>query len=41
MCLIRCFRNLSDNENDDNSKRIDIYDKTKQRIYTYNLDAFD
>lgn len=41
MCLVRCFRNLSDNENDDNTKRMDIYDKTKQKIYTYNLDAFE
>ena len=41
MCLIRNFHNLSDNENSDNNKRMDIYDKTKKRIYTYDLNAFD
>lgn len=41
MCLVRCFRNLSDNENDDNNKRFDIFDKTKQKIYTYDLSAYD
>lgn len=41
MCLIRNFHNLSDNENEDNNKRMDIYDKTKQRIYTFDLTPFD
>lgn len=41
MCLIRNFHNLADNENDDNNKRLDVYDKTKKRIYTYDLSSFD
>ena len=41
MCLIRNFHNLSDNENDDNNKRIDIYDKTKKRIYTFDLSGYE
>ena len=41
MCLIRNFHNLADNENEDNNKRMDIYDKTKQIVYTYDLSAFD
>lgn len=41
MCLIRNFHNLADNENPDNNKRMDIYDKTKKRIYTYDLSAYD
>ena len=41
MCLIRNFNNVEGNINDDNNKRMDIYDKTKKRIYTYDLSAFD
>jgi len=41
MCLIRNFHNLATNENEDNNKRIDIYDKTKKRIYTYDLSSYD
>ena len=41
MCLLRNFNNLVDNDNDDNNKRLDIYDKTKKRIYTYDLSEFD
>lgn len=41
MCLLRNFKNLADNENPDNNKRMDIYDKTKQQIYTFELGAFD
>ena len=41
MCLIRNFHNLTDNENPDNNKRLDIYDKTKKRIYTYDLSSYD
>lgn len=41
MCLIRNFHNLADNENDDNNKRMDIYDKTKKRIYTYDLSSYE
>lgn len=41
MCLIRNFNNNKDNENEDNNKRMDIYDKTKKRIYTYDLTPFD
>ena len=41
MCLIRNFRNAKDNENEDNNKRMDIYDKTKKRIYTYDLSPYE
>ena len=41
MCLLRNFNNLVDNTNEDNNKRLDIYDKTKRRIYTYDLTEFD
>lgn len=41
MCLIRNFRNLGDNEDEENNKRMEIYDKTKQRIYTIDLQGFD
>lgn len=41
MCLLRNFHNLSDNENEDNNKRLDIYDKTKKRIYTYDLSSYE
>lgn len=41
MCLIRNFSNLATNENEDNNKRIDIYDKTKKRIYTYDLSSYE
>lgn len=41
MCLIRNFKNLLENENEDNNKRMDIYDKTKGRIYTYDLSGYD
>ena len=41
MCLIRNFHNLGDNQNEDNNRRIDIYDKTKKRIYTYDLTSFN
>ena len=41
MCLIRNFHNLADNENDDNNKRMDIYDKTKKRIYTFDLTPYE
>ena len=41
MCLIRNFSNLAENENEDNNKRMDIYDITKKRIYTYDMSAYD
>ena len=41
MALIRNFNNLSDNNNQDNNKRLDIYDKSKKRIYTYDLSGYD
>lgn len=41
MCLIRNFNNLVDNDNEDNYKRMDIYDKTKKRIYTFDLSSYD
>lgn len=41
MALVRNFNNHPDNENEDNNKRIDIYDKSKKRIYTYDLSAYD
>lgn len=41
MCLIRNFNNLAENENDDNNKRMDIYDITKKRVYTYDMSAYD
>lgn len=41
MCLIRNFNNLAENENDDNNKRMDIYDITKQKVYTYDLSSYD
>jgi hypothetical protein len=41
MCLIRNFNNLSDNENPDNNKRMDIYDITKTVVYTYDLSAYE
>lgn len=41
MCLIRNFNNIADNNNDDNNKRMDIYDKTKKRIYTFDLSGYD
>lgn len=41
MALIRNFNNLSDNNSSDNNKRLDIYDKTKKRIYTYDLSGYD
>ena len=37
MGLIRNFSNLIENENEDNNKRFDIYDKSKKIIYTYDL----
>lgn len=40
MCLIRNFHNLLDNTNDDNYKRLEIYDKTKTKIYEYNLSSY-
>ena len=41
MALIRNFNNFKDNNNADNNKRIDIYDKTKKRIYTHDLSLYD
>ena len=41
MCLLRNFHNLADNQNEDNNKRIDVYDKTKKRIHTYDLSSYD
>lgn len=41
MCLLRNFNNLVSNTNEDNNKRLDIYDKTKKRIYTYDLTSYD
>lgn len=41
MCLIRNFHNLLENENEDNNKRMDIYDKSKGLIYTYDLSSYD
>ena len=41
MCLIRNFNNLADNINPDNNKRFEVYDKTKQLIYQYDLTAYD
>lgn len=40
MCLLRNFHNLVSNKNDDNNKRMDIYDKTKKRIYTFDLSGY-
>lgn len=40
MCLIRNFHNFADNEYQDNNKRIQIYDKTKTRIYQYDLSSY-
>lgn len=40
MCLLRNFHNLIENDNDDNNKRMDIYDKTKKRIYTFDLSSY-
>lgn len=37
MGLIRNFSNLAENENENNNKRLDIYDKSKKLIYTYDL----
>lgn len=41
MCLIRNFNNIADNTNEDNNKRIDIYDKTKKRVYTFDMSSYD
>lgn len=41
MALVRNFHNLPDNNYADNNKRIDIYDKTKKKIYTYDLSSYD
>lgn len=41
MALIRNFNNHQDNQNSDNNKRLDIYDKSKKRIYTYDLGAYE
>jgi hypothetical protein len=41
MCLIRNFNNIISNNNPDNEKRLEIYDITKGRIYTYELSAYD
>jgi hypothetical protein len=41
MCLIRNFSNLLENENEDNNKRMDIYDKSKGLIFTYDLSSYD
>ena len=41
MCLIRNFGNLLNNTNDDNNKRIEIFDKTKKRIYSFDLSDYD
>lgn len=40
MCLIRNFNNLPDNEYEDNNKRMEIYDKTKTRVYQYDLSSY-
>lgn len=40
MCLIRNFNNITDNKNPDNNKRLDVYDKTKSLIYTYDLSGY-
>lgn len=41
MALVRNFNNFESNQNSDNNKRLDIYDKSKKRIYTYDLSAYD
>ena len=41
MCLIRNFNNVSDDLSEDDNKRLDVYDKTKKRVYTYDLSGFD
>lgn len=41
MCLIRNFNNIISNNNPDNEKRLEIYDITKERIYTYDLSSYD
>ena len=41
MCLLRNFSNFAENNNDDNNKRLDVYDKTKKRIYTFDLSSYD
>lgn len=41
MCLIRNFNNLQDNENENNNKRMDIYDVTKSIVYTQDLSSYD
>ena len=41
MCLIRNFNNLITNTNPDNEKRFQIFDKTKAKIYQYDLSAYE
>lgn len=41
MCLIRNFNNPEGYEDVEDNKRMDIYDKTKKRIYTYDLSTLD
>ena len=41
MCLIRNFNNHIDNSDENSNKRFDIYDKTKKRIYTFDLSSYD
>ena len=41
MCLIRNFNNLLTNTNPDNNKRLEIYDKTKAKIYEFDLSSYN
>jgi hypothetical protein len=41
MCLIRNFNNPPNHEDIEDNKRMDIYDKTKKRIYTYDLSTLE
>lgn len=41
MCLIRNFNNPDNYEDVEDNKRMDIYDITKKRIYTYDLSTLD
>lgn len=41
MCLIRNFNNPEGYKDVEDNKRMDIYDKTKKRIYTYDLGSLE
>lgn len=41
MALVRNFNNINTNENSDNNKRLDIFDRSKKIIYTIDLSNYN